>query len=135
VRNRSLPVIIAFGFALCLSLGSVISAHHSQAGFETPDKAIPMKGTVVEFRWRNPHILVFWDAKDEKTGKVVRWVGELGSISTVSASGLTKDSLKPGEEINITAIPSKAGTPESIISKLTKADGTLLVGRAANPNE
>ena len=113
---------------------NVSSAHHSQAGFETPDKAIPLKGTVVEFRWRNPHILIFWDVKDE-SGKVVRWVGELGSIASASAGGLTKDSLKPGDEISLMAIPSRAGTPQSIISKLVKADGTVLVGRAAGANE
>jgi uncharacterized protein DUF6152 len=113
---------------------NVSSAHHSQAGFETPDKAIPLKGTVVEFRWRNPHILIFWDVKDD-SGKVVRWVGELGSIATASAGGLTKDSLKPGDEISLMAIPSRAGTPQSIISKLVKADGTVLVGRAAAANE
>ena len=84
---------------------------------------------LVEFRWRNPHILVFWDVKDDGTGKVVRWVGELGSTATASASGLTKDSLKQGDEIAVTAIPSRAGTPQAIISKLVK-DGTVLVGRA-----
>jgi uncharacterized protein DUF6152 len=119
---------------LVILFSNVSSAHHSQAGFETPDKAIALKGTVVEFRWRNPHILIFWDVKDD-SGKVVRWVGELGSISSASAGGLTKDSLKPGDEISLMAIPSRAGTPQSIISKLVKADGTVLVGRAAAANE
>ena len=114
--------------ALSIFFASVVFAHHSQSGFETPDKAISMKGTVVEFRWRNPHILVFWDVKDDSTGKVMRWVGELGSTATASASGLTKDSLKQGDEITISAIPSRAGTPQAIISKLVK-DGTVLVGR------
>ena len=132
--HRMLPVA-ALAIMIMLPLfGSVLSAHHSQAGFETPDKAILMKGTVAEFRWRNPHILIFWDVRDEG-GKVVRWVGELGSISSASAGGLTKDALKPGDEITITAVPSRAGTPQSIISKLVKADGTVLVGRAAGPNE
>ena len=125
----------ALFISMLVILSSNVSwAHHSQAGFETPDKAIPLKGTVVEFRWRNPHILIFWDVKDD-SGKVVRWVGELGSISSASAGGLTKDSLKPGDEISLMAIPSRAGTPQSIISKLVKADGTVLVGRAAAANE
>jgi len=93
-----------------------------------------MKGTVLEFRWRNPHILVFWDAKDDKSGKVVRWVGELGATANASASGLTRDSLKQGDEITVTAIPSRAGTPKAIISTLVK-DRTVLVGRAPTPVE
>jgi len=130
-RLFSAALLIIIGVAL---VNNPLWAHHSQAGFETPDKAISLKGTVVEFRWRNPHILIFWDVKDD-SGKVVRWVGELGSISSASAGGLTKDSLKPGDEISLMAIPSRAGTPQSIISKLVKADGTVLVGRAAAANE
>jgi hypothetical protein len=125
---------IALFISTVVLFSNVSSAHRSQAGFETPDKAIPLKGTVVEFRWRNPHILIFWDVKDD-SGKAVRWVGELGSISTASAGGLTKDSLKPGDEISVMAIPSRAGTPQSLIGKLVKADGTVLVGRAAGANE
>src|SRR5262245_19147650 len=135
VRIQRKLTVAALAMMILLSLfGSVLRAHHSQAGFETPDKAISMKGTVTEFRWRNPHILIFWDVKDE-SGKAVRWVGELGSISSASAGGLTRDALKPGDEVAITAVPSRAGTPQCIISKLTKADGTVLVGRAAGPTE
>jgi hypothetical protein len=134
LKVQRLFCVALFISAVVVLFSNVSLAHHSQAGFETPDKAIPLKGTVVEFRWRNPHILIFWDVKDD-SGKVVRWVGELGSISSASAGGLTKDSLKPGDEISLMAIPSRAGTPQSIISKLVKADGTVLVGRAAAANE
>jgi hypothetical protein len=134
LKVQRLFCVALFISAVVVLFSNVSLAHHSQAGFETPDKAIPLKGTVVEFRWRNPHILIFWDVKDD-SGKVIRWVGELGSISSASAGGLTKDSLKPGDEISLMAIPSRAGTPQSIISKLVKADGTVLVGRAAAANE
>ena len=129
ITQRTFSIAAMTAFALSIVSGGFVFGHHSQAGFETPDKAISMKGTVVEFRWRNPHILVFWDVKDDGTGKVVRWVGELGSTATASASGLTKDSLKQGDEIAVTAVPSRAGTPQAVISKLVK-DGTVLVGRA-----
>src|SRR4051812_19919013 len=86
-------------------VGSV-SAHHSSA--EYGDKLATMNGTVVEYRWRNPHVTVVWDAKDD-SGKVVRWRGELASITSVMGHGLTKNSLKPGDEIKITVFPSKLG--------------------------
>jgi hypothetical protein len=55
VKTRAL---VAFSFILISAiLGGVAYAHHSQAGFETPDKAKALKGTVVEYRWRNPHVL------------------------------------------------------------------------------
>lgn len=126
MRTRRGLAVFAFVLTSVLISG-VVYAHHSQAGFETPDKAKLLKGTVVEYRWRNPHVLLFWDTKDE-SGKVVRWVGELGSVTSVMANGLTKDSLKPGDEITVLAVPSKAGTPECLIRRLTKADGTVLTG-------
>jgi len=119
---------------ISLLLGGAVHAHHSQAGFETPDKAKLQKGTVAEYRWRNPHVLIFWDVK-EPDGKVVRWVGELGSVTSVMAGGMTKNSLKPGDEITVLAVPSRAGTPEALIRRLAKADGTVLSGEGANTRE
>ena len=126
----------AFAFVLISAVfGGVVYAHHSQAGFETPDKAKPLKGTVVEYRWRNPHVLIFWDVK-ETGGKTTRWVGELGSVTTVLAGGvMNKNSLNPGDEITVLAVPSRAGTPEALIRRLTKADGTILSGEGANTRE
>lgn len=135
MRTQRIFGIAVFAVLVLFPLfGSLVSAHHSQAGFETPDKAILLKGTIVEFRWRNPHVLIFWDVKDE-SGKAVRWVGELGSISSASAGGLTRESLKPGDEVTVTAVPSRAGTPQSLINKLVKADGTVVVGQGAGPRE
>jgi hypothetical protein len=48
-------------------------AHHSAAMFE--DVEVAARGTVADLTWRNPHVLLHWDAKD-KDGKLVRWVGE-----------------------------------------------------------
>ena len=115
-----LVIVIAFG----LSAG-IASAHHSNA--EYTNKLTKMEGTVVEYRWRNPHVTVVWDSKDE-TGKVVRWRGELASITTVMGSGLTKDSLKPGQAVRMSVYPSKLGTPESVIVYITRADGTVVLG-------
>src|SRR2546427_7220751 len=80
----------------------ILSAHHSKAHYESDDKQKTFKGTVVEYQWRNPHVYVVWDVKDD-SGKVVRWTGELSSVTTSIADGLTKSSLKPGDEIAVLA--------------------------------
>ena len=105
--------------------GGVVQAHHSQAGFATDEPPIILEGTVAEYRWRNPHVLIFWDVEGEN-GEVVRWAGELGSVNTCIANGMTKTSLQPGDRITVTAIPSRAGTPVSLIHGLVKEDGTVL---------
>ena len=114
-----LAVVIVFGS------GGIASAHHSNA--EYTNTLTKMEGTVVEYRWRNPHVTVVWDAKDA-SGKVVRWRGELASITTVMGSGLTKDSLKPGQVVKMSVYPSKLGTPESVIQYIERQDGSVVLG-------
>jgi len=108
----------------CVVLSGVVSAHHSAALFE--DDEIAAKGVVAEITWRNPHVLLHWDVKDDK-GKVVRWVGEMASVTSVMADGLTKNSLKPGDEIIITFRPARAGTPESVIGTILRPNGTIVL--------
>lgn len=125
MRTQRLGVTLAL---VCIAtFGGVVAAHHSQPGFDPNDKPIDLKGTVAEYRWRNPHVLFFWDVKDD-SGKVVRWVGEFGSVATSIARGMTKDTFKVGEEVTVTGIPSRAGTPVLQIRKIVKADGAAVAG-------
>ena len=110
--------------ALTLALSQAAVAHHSTTYYALEPKII--QGTVVEFRWRNPHAVVVWDAKDEN-GKAVRWAGELSSVTTLMGDGLTKDSLNPGDEVIFNIRPSKAGTPAAVIQSMKKTDGTWVL--------
>ncbi len=126
--------VFAFAvFALLVALplrNVVILGHHSRAHYESDDKRKTMKGVVVEYQWRNPHVYVVWNVKDD-TGKAVQWTGELSSVTTSIADGMTKNSLKPGEEITIIAVPSRSGTPEGLIRKIIKTNGTVVVDLTA----
>jgi hypothetical protein len=103
---------------------SVAFAHHSAALFE--DEEIAARGVVANLTWRNPHVLLHWDVKDAN-GKVVRWVGEMASVTSLLADGFKRDALKPGDEIVITFRPARAGTPESVIGTILKPDGTIVL--------
>lgn len=124
--QRLLGATLSF---VCIAIsGGVLAAHHSQPGFDPNDPPKELKGVVAEYRWRNPHVLFFWDVKDD-SGKVVRWVGEFGSVATTLARGMTKNTFKAGEEVIVTAVPSRAGTPVAQIRTIVKtADGTTVVG-------
>jgi len=99
-------------------------AHHSNSYYAVETKIL--KGTVVQFYWRNPHAIVVWDVKDE-AGKVVRWAGELSSVTTLMGDGLTKDSLKAGDEITFAVRPAKIGSPQGAIQSMKRADGTWVL--------
>jgi len=117
--------IATLGFAVMGMLPVLVSAHHSNA--EYTNTLSKMEGTIVEYRWRNPHVTVVWDSKDA-SGKAVRWRGELASITTVMGSGLTKDSLKPGDVVKMSVYASKLGTPESVIQYIERLDGSVVLG-------
>ena|ERR1051325_10874099 len=124
-RPRVLPSV-AF-VSLVAVFGSVLLAHHSRAHYGNVETT--MKGTVVEYKWRNPHVYLIWDVKDA-SGKSVRWIGELASVTTMISEGMTKDSLKPGDEVTVYSFPTKAGTPETVVRRIVKADGTVIVANA-----
>jgi hypothetical protein len=121
---RSLAAALAAA-VLFMTFDTVLSAHHSMAGYDDTKK-ITLTGVVSEYRWRNPHAWVVWDVKDE-SGKVVQWSGELPAINTDQALGMSKYSLKIGDEIAVTINPSKLGTPDGRVWKIVKNDGTVVV--------
>src|SRR5713101_1914523 len=123
MRARGLAVAV-FVLLVITTFSSVVWAHHARAGYGDKDQTF--KGVVVEYKWRNPHVFITFDVKGDD-GKVVQWVGELSSVTTMIGMGMTRQSLKAGDEIIVNAIVSKTGTPESLLRKVTKADGSVVV--------
>ena len=106
-------------------LGAVVSAHHSAAHYSKDAKTT--RGVVVEYKWRNPHVTLVWEVKGND-GKVTHWVGELSSVTTMISDGMTKDSLKVGEEVEVIACPTmNPGSTEAWVRTIKKADGKVIV--------
>jgi hypothetical protein len=106
IRTRK---IISF-IPVCLFLICVpLFAHHGGATYET-DKSVIVKGTVAEFIWSNPHVFVKVDVKDDK-GAVVRWIVEAQNPVSMMQIGWSKNTFKPGDEVEIDAMPARNGNP------------------------
>lgn len=109
----------------CCVANRPVFAHHGTALWQAAEVA--QKGTVVQYVWRNPHVLVIWSVKDD-TGKDVQWTGELASPESLMADGgMTRDTLKPGDEVVIYVRPAKSGAPNSVIDQIKRADGTMVL--------
>ncbi len=102
-------------------------AHHSVAGYEK-EKTVLLRGVVLQYIWRNPHVVVVWNVKGGD-GKVVQWSGEMNSPTSMISVGMNRNSLKPGDEIIVTAYASRSGNPLAVIQKITFADGKPVVDR------
>ena len=106
------------------AFGSVVSAHHGQTSYG--NEITSVKGIVTSVEWKNPHVFLNFDVTDEK-GTVVHWVGELSSPSTMLAAGMSRTTLKAGDEIVIKGKGGKGETPVILIDSIVK-DGKPVVG-------
>ena len=114
-------------FILCvlLPLSSPALAHHGTATWSSNETTL--KGTVVEYIWRNPHVLLVWSTKDD-SGKVVQWTGEVASPESMMADdGWTKETFKAGDELVLLVRAAKTGAPNSVIDQIKRPDGTVVM--------
>lgn len=125
MTRRMLLVALPAAFVLSAILASPSFAHHGNAAWSTSE--VTLKGAVVDFVWRNPHVLLVWTTKDD-SGKVVQWTGEVGSPESMMADdGWTKQTFKPGDELILVLRPAKTGAPNGVIDQIRRADGTVVM--------
>ena len=88
-----------------VAFSAQLFAHHGAASFDR-SKMVTVTGTVTEYIWSNPHVLVKLDVKDE-SGNVAHWVIEAWNPVTQSSRGWTKNTFKFGDEVIVDVIPAK----------------------------
>ena len=89
-----------------LTAGSVAWAHHSYGATYNSKKEIKLEGKLVQFVYRNPHSFVTVQAPDE-TGAPQRWAVEWAGTTQLGQAGVSRESLKVGDEIVVVARPSR----------------------------
>ena len=94
--------------ALVLS-ATPLMAHHNVAQMYDAEKPVALNGTVTAVEWKNPHVFVFVDVKDE-AGTIVNWKVELLAAVILAREGFTRHSLHVGDTINMTACIAKDGS-------------------------
>ncbi len=117
MRNKATLSLIAFGILFVVS-GSAF-AHHGAAAYDS-SKMVTVTGTVTDFQFVNPHVMIAMDVKDPSTGKIEKWEGELTSPNHLARAGWTKSTIKPGDEVTITGSALRSGAPAMAIRKVMK---------------
>jgi hypothetical protein len=85
-------------------------AHHSFAAEFDINKPFTVTGVVSKVAWQNPHVYVYVDAKDE-SGKMVTYALECNSVNTLVHKGWTRDALKKGDRVTVSAYAAKDPRP------------------------
>jgi len=108
--------------SLVVAAAAQLLAHHSFAAEFDANKRVTLKGTVTKVDWRNPHIYVYLNVKDD-TGKVTEWACEGGPPNVLLREGWTRNSVKEGDEVTIDGAVAKDGSKRCNSRSVNLADG------------
>jgi hypothetical protein len=97
-----------------LAFSVPLFAHHGSASFDT-SKTVTVKGTVTEYIWSNPHVLIKLNVKDGEGGAARNWVVEVWNPVTQANRGWTKNTFKVGDEISVDVTAAKNNQPIGMI--------------------
>ena len=113
-----------FLFAAMFGLVMTAYAHHSLSATYQPDSEVKLEGKIAQLLLRNPHSFLQIDAVD-KNGKVERWSLEWRGAGQLGQQGIKRDTLKVGDDVVITANPSRTpGDSRGALKTLhRKSDG------------
>lgn len=102
---KMLAGMVPAGIVSGLALGAPVFAHHGAAAYDR-SVTLTLKATVTEFVFRNPHIIIGFDAPDDQ-GRVVHWTTEGGSSTGLARRGWTWKTLKAGDQVTVVGNPAR----------------------------
>ena len=90
------PQVLALGaIGILVAVGS-LSAHHRWPVNRSTE--VTVEGTVKEYRWSNPHVMITLDVESED-GRIEAWEVGGPSLNRMSANGWDANTLKAGDVI------------------------------------
>ncbi len=122
IRRFALYALSATLTAAVLATAPLV-AHHSSAPFYDATKSAEAQGPVTKLLLRNPHSFLYFAS--EANGKKVEWQVELGPAASLTRTGWTTETLKPGTIVKVVGQPSRAeGSYGMCCAKVTRPDGS-----------
>ena len=121
-RRSKLTLAAALGVASgMLAVAMPASAHHSFAMFDFAN-TMTVTGTVKEFRWTNPHVVLLVTVAPKAGEPEQDWTMELTSPGNLTRMGWTRHSLSPGDRIELSFNPLRDGKHGGAFVKATRLD-------------
>jgi hypothetical protein len=107
---------------LLLLLSASAGAHHAVSMVYSVESMQSVSGVVEEFRFHNPHCVIFL-TRTNAAGEQERWAIEWAGSSALRRQGLSAESLKPGDAITATGFAARDGSTGMALQILEFADG------------
>jgi len=129
---NKMPITLVL-LAVLATMAGPLSAHHGRGSTYDMNKRVTLKGVVSRVDWRNPHVVIYMDVKDD-AGKIVTWGFENAGVSQLAQAGYNRNSVKVGQEITALVNPAANGAPTAIVVKVILADGSEIMSRETGAN-
>ena len=111
--------------SMSLALAAPALGHHSAAAYDTR-REVKISGTVLQYRFANPHVYLTLQVKKED-GSTVTTEVEAGAAAVLNGLGFTKDSVTVGEVVTVVGNPDRNKPDAHILGReLYKRDGTYV---------
>ena len=126
MRTRFAAIFLFTVGIMLLSTG--VAAHHGASVVYDLNQRVDMTGTVTDFQFVNPHVLIFFEVT-EKDGVVVVWSAGLTSPNRLARSDRwSKNTLKRGDWVTVTGAPARGGAPSLWVAQVV-SNGKPLLGQ------
>jgi hypothetical protein len=120
MKTLCVPVFVTLMLAAAVT---PLSAHHSWP--ISYERLVTVKGTVVEFRWANPHPMMTLEVQ-ANGGQTEKWLIGGPAIIRMEANGWTKTTVKPGDVITGIGYQFADGQKIIRLERVVLADGKEL---------
>jgi hypothetical protein len=92
--------------AITVLAGTATYAHHSYGATYDTSREVKLEGKILQFSYRNPHSFVTVQAPD-LDGVQQRWAVEWSGTAQLATAGVTRESLKVGDQVVVVGRPSR----------------------------
>lgn len=93
-------------------------AHHSFAMFDF-DRVVTLTGTVKEFQWTNPHVVLWVNAEGKDPKKPDVWYLEMTSPGNLTRGGWSRKACNAGDKVTVELNPLRNGDLGGALIKVT----------------
>jgi hypothetical protein len=115
-------VLLSASVAVLAAVAPLVAHHYEAAEFDAT-KPVKVSGVVKKVEWTNPHIWFYVEGKDEVSGQAAVWGFSGAAPNGLRRRGITRDTLKVGDKVNVQGIRAKDGSPNAASRGVTFADG------------
>jgi hypothetical protein len=117
--------VVVAGIVTVLLCAGPLHAHHSVAASYDTSQTITVTGVVTSVEWRNPHVILHLDVKNNDNS-VTDWRMEMQGANALSAAGIDSGVLVLGDQISVRVWTARNGTKYGNVRNLLLPDGRNL---------